>query len=413
MVTKLRTTGSDIGISPYVGPRPFSHRDQDKFFGRNQEVNQISSLVVANPVVLLYGSSGTGKSSLISAQLIPRFREREGFDVLIARVTGTVPQGILIDGLSNIFVFNAITNFRAERGEINQSPAESLLDCLHEMPHQVDDPDLPLLRILIFDQLEELFTHYPERWRDRKDFFHQVSVALDRDPLLRVIFALREDYLAKLDPFASLFREKLQVRFRLEQLRDKDALNAVVKPLEALSEGYHFAAGVAEAIVEDLLTVRGGREGEKGFKREFVEPVQLQVVCKSLWDSLEPGTHVITLAHLETGGSVDKALSRFYENVIHTAANEAGLNEGILRNWFERVLITTDGHRGVVLRNSTETAGIPDRALEELVNEHIIKSELRNGVLWYELSHDRLIKPIKDSNKHWLLAQPHNASVKQ
>jgi len=43
---------------PYIGPRPFEQSDRDVFFGRNQEANELVSLITAHAVVLLYASQG-------------------------------------------------------------------------------------------------------------------------------------------------------------------------------------------------------------------------------------------------------------------------------------------------------------------------------------------------------------------
>ena len=56
-------------------------------------------------------------------------------------------------------------------------------------------PDEPG-RVVVFDQIEELFVLYPDRWRDRADLLSQVQAALDHDPLLHFVFVLRDDYLA-------------------------------------------------------------------------------------------------------------------------------------------------------------------------------------------------------------------------
>ena len=69
---------------------------------------------------------------------------------------------------------------------------------------------------------------------------------------LRVILVMREDYTAQLDPYADLLPGRLRARFRLERLRRDPALAAVVNPLPP---GYAFADGVAEQLVEDLLTI--------------------------------------------------------------------------------------------------------------------------------------------------------------
>ena len=53
------------------------------------------------------------------------------------------------------------------------------------------------------------------------------------------------------------------------------------------------------------------------------------------------------------------------------------------------------GTRGTVLWTRKETAEIPPAAIEELDRRHLIRAELRAGARWYELTHDRLIEPIR------------------
>ena len=51
---------------PYVGPRPFQNNSRDRavFYGRDYESQEIISLILANPIVLVYSQSGSGKTSL-------------------------------------------------------------------------------------------------------------------------------------------------------------------------------------------------------------------------------------------------------------------------------------------------------------------------------------------------------------
>ncbi|RPH60330.1 MAG: ATP-binding protein, partial [Chloroflexi bacterium] len=59
--------------NPYVGPRAFEIGDA--LYGRARELDQISSLLMAERIVLLHSPSGAGKTSLVQAGLIPRMRE--------------------------------------------------------------------------------------------------------------------------------------------------------------------------------------------------------------------------------------------------------------------------------------------------------------------------------------------------
>jgi hypothetical protein len=61
--------------NPYVGPRSF--RQGEQIYGRERETDQLTNLIVAERIVLLYSPSGAGKTSLIQASLIPRLVARK------------------------------------------------------------------------------------------------------------------------------------------------------------------------------------------------------------------------------------------------------------------------------------------------------------------------------------------------
>jgi hypothetical protein len=259
--------------------------------------------------------------------------------------------------------------------------------------------------VVVFDQFEELFNFYPERWPEREQFFIQVREALAQDPYLRIVFLLREDYLAQLDPYTELLPGQFRHRFRMERLRKEPALAAVTGPLKYTNR--YFAPGVAEALVDELLKVlvedRRGQIVE--VHGEFVEPVQLQVVCQSLWEELPPEAIEITQSHLLASGNVDQALARFYEKSLAHANPQGSLYQAWrLRGWFEQELITPINTRGLVYRGPEKTGGMPNRIVDILENYHIIRGERRVGTRWYELTHDRLIGPIQKSNAAWRLS---------
>ena len=165
--------------------------------------------------------------------------------------------------------------------------------------------------------------------------------------------------------------------------------------------GRSFAEGVAEKLVDDLLTIRvetmPGKTAE--VTGEFIEAVQLQVVCQNLWRELPPDEKQITFQHLKTYGNVEDVLYKFYEEAIRAAAEKAGIDEENLRRLCGEVLITETGTRGMVYRAQESTGGVPNAAIDVLENMHLIRAELRAGARWYELTHDRFIEPILSSNE--------------
>ena len=138
--------------------------------------------------------------------------------------------------------------------------------------------------MLIIDQFEELITGHPGRWTERAEFFRQLNRAMLDDPNLWAVLALREDYIAPIEPYAPLLADRMRARFYMERMGVDAALDAIRRP--AGLGGRPFAAGAAEQLVEDLRQVRVPGQ-ETTIPGQYVEPVQLQVVCYQLWERLK------------------------------------------------------------------------------------------------------------------------------
>lgn len=384
------------GFTPYIGPRFFEKQDKELFFGRDYETRELCSRIIAHSVVLCYAQSGAGKTSLINAGVIPRLEE-EGFDILpVARVSGQVPPELNPIDIKNIYGFNSLLNWSDKKTPPQSFLSISFNDFLKNRKKVLED-DSP--QLIIFDQFEELITHYQERWTERKNFFEQVVDALEDNPRLRVAFVMREDYIAYLDPYISLFPNKLSMRFRLERMKRDASIAAIVGPINKTKINY--AEGIPEYLVDELLKVRvNTATGETIIiPGEYIEPVQLQVVCQNLWSNLPENVNTITKDYVETFGSVNDALREFYNQAINSVVSVKKINEYDLRTWFEKQLITLTGTRGTVYRGPADTGGIANDVIDELQSKHIIRAEWRAGGRWYELTHDSLIKAVQDSNK--------------
>jgi hypothetical protein len=386
---------------PYVGPRAFNPEDAPFFFGREREANELLSLVISHAEVLLYAQSGAGKTSLINAKLLSLLEKGEGLEVLPLATMRGPPSTLPQSQIANIYVFNTLVSWTKGAAAPEKLAKITLREFLEQREQPMDKEGLPKPCVAIFDQFEELFTSYREHWEQRRGFFEQVRDALDANPRLRTLFAMRDDYVAAIDRYARIMPEEFRIRFHLENLREPQALDAIKGPLTR-DERHHFAQGVAEKLVKELMkaqveTASGQTESITG---EFVEPIMLQVVCERLWRDLKPEETEITFAHLETI-SVEKALLGFYEESIQAVALETGIAEGTLRSWFEKHLVTPAGTRGMVFRGETETEGLRNDAVDALDKLHLIRSELRGGAQWYELTHDRFIEAIQRSNEVW------------
>ena len=390
---------SDSFANPYLGPRTFEERHAHLYFGREREARDLLSTVISEPLVLFYAPSGAGKSSLINTRLVPGLRN-EGFHVLPIGRIGGAPSGETAPS-DNIFVHNLLSSIN--RGQVTDKdlPFTSLGSFIQLTREALDDPELPL--VLIIDQFEELVTRYQGFWYQRQALFQQLNKALEDDSLLWVILSLREDHVTAVEPYAQILPGHLLTRFQMQRMRFPAALEAVRRP--AADHGRPFAEGVATSLVDNLRQIRAHETGDTR-KGEFVEPVQLQVVCYQLWENLKSKPLAeISADDVAELGDVDQALGDFYQRSIHDVLAMTDLSELELRAWFEHKLITEDQTRGTVYQGPEETAGLENKVVRQLADHYLLRSEIRAGGAWYELVHDRLVLPILQSNSAWRDAQ--------
>lgn len=371
---------------PYVGPRPFDLAEQTLFFGREREADDLLGLIMFHRTVLLYAQSGAGKSSLINTLVVPGLRT-SGFGVLpVARVRGAgAPDPDA--RLANVYVFNAVSAMLGGAGGGDDLAGLSLSDFLRRTPAGEQGA------VVIFDQFEELFTSHQDRWVEREAFFAQVAGALEAFNSVRIVFSMREDFIAEVDPLAWRLPNGIDARYRLELLRREAAIEAVTGPPRTVGVTVERAA--AEKLVDQLLEVNV--EGPGGRPRrvpgEYVEPVQLQIVCQRLWDRLPLDIDVITETHLEQFGDVADALAAFYEHAVDEAARTARYPAKLIHLGCMQ-FVTSAGTRGMVHRDQEVTGALPNAVVDSLVDQHLLRAEVRAGARWYEISHDRLVEPI-------------------
>ena len=380
--------------NPYVGPASFGENDRGRFFGRDDEARELSYLLIARPAVLLYAQSGAGKTSLLQAKVVPDLRESGEMRVLpIARVSGDA------EG-ENIYVANALAGLKLK------ATAAKLTDALVSVFAETQDAEEQPPHLLIFDQFEEIFSFRPELGEQRREFFEQLRDCLAAYPKLGLLLSMREDYLADMDSFAGYLPDRLRTRMRMEQLSEKQAHDAIARP--AKDAGKPFDAGVAGKLTDDLRRVQTSHKSSAQATSDghalgkYVEPVQLQIVCRQLWAKLPDDATTITGEQVETLARVDDALTNFYRDALKAVREKVPtLCERAVRQWFSEHLITSAKTRGMVYQGESETEKLPNAVVEVLREKYILRADIRPSGTWYELAHDRLVEPILADNLEW------------
>ena len=235
--------------NPYVGPRAL--RTGEALYGRDREVARLYDLMLAERIVLLYSPSGAGKSSLLQAGLVPRLHA-EGFTIRPVVRVGMAPPTDAPAGV-NRYVLSTLLSLEEDVPKDRQLDVATLARCtLAE--YLARRPEADADEVLLLDQFEELLTVDPTAVAEKRVFFAQLGEAL-RDTRLWVVLAMREDFIAGLDPYRAAVPRKLSTTFRLDLLGREAALLAVRGPAAAV--GVTFEVEAAELTYRDRAYQNG------------------------------------------------------------------------------------------------------------------------------------------------------------
>ena len=382
--------------NPYVGPRAF--RRNNKLFGRDNEAHDLETLLVAERIVLMHAPSGAGKTSIIQAALIPSLENE-------FTVSGPLRVNAPRRGTDNPYLRSVRLGLTTARGapwvDGRQASFADWLSRLEEL-HEIEE------HVLVFDQFEELVTLDPTDRSGQYEFCREVGEAL-KVRHRWALFSMREDYMGGLDRYLGLIPTQLRVRFRLDFLDDDAAKQAAQEPARTLNVDFTDAA--AEVLVKDLGKRRIERPGRHfEVKDGFVEPVQLQVVCHTVWarlaDQLGGSFTRIDVDDVEGYDDYEVALGSYYADKVKEAAKKSHVPEAAIRRWFEEQLITAKGFRSQTFEPPSTNGGNKKKLLELLERRYLIRcADLGDEQRWYELSHDGLVAPIRADNRRWFRAK--------
>ena len=140
---------------PWPGLLPFTEDAKAFFHGRESETTELTRLIEREPLTVLFGQSGLGKSSLLNAGVFPRLR-RAGYLPLYLRLNLDANAPALIDQVWQILKDECA---RHEVTATQPRDGDSFWKYLHRPGTLLQNPHgRPVTAVLAFDQFEELFT---------------------------------------------------------------------------------------------------------------------------------------------------------------------------------------------------------------------------------------------------------------
>jgi serine phosphatase RsbU (regulator of sigma subunit) len=354
------TSGPPSPSCPYPGMRPYTADDAEQFHGRDAEIAEIlGRLRAGEREIYVIGPSGSGKSSLLAAGVLPR----------LARGAA---------GLGSFLV-------RTMRpGETPATRLRDLLELSHTAPangvlaHRADGP----AALIVVDQLEELFTLASP---DEREQFLVVLSALHSERRCVVVFTLRADFYGDFmeSPLWTDCSGRIS-RIELGPLRGAALRDAIARPARELG------VVVQPDLIERLLADAASEPG--------ILPL-LQETLVQLWDQRQDET--LTLAHYQALGDRDRsglavALSRRADATLRDLSPE---QEAIARRIFLRLVSFGEGRSDIrrqqprsKLRAAANDPADFDHVVQRLISDRLlVTDDDDHGEPRVDLAHEIMI----------------------
>ncbi|MFZ1675706.1 MAG: ATP-binding protein [Saprospiraceae bacterium] len=369
--------------SPFKFLDAFTLQDKDSFFGRDQEIETIYSLVFKTPMLLVYGLSGTGKTSLVQCGLASRFDGPDWYPIFIRRN-------------DNINTSTATAMNHALGNLAKDNLAENVSILLRKTLRPV---------YLLFDQFEELFILGHED--EQKKFMNSLRELLDTQLPSKIILIMREEYIGQLYNYETLIPELFDFRFRVEPMGPGKIKNVIESSFDKFN--IHLAEPKEELLDAMVHNISDPRAGiTLPYLQVYLDMLYRDRYKKQYGAVEQTGYPKIDISKsdIESIGKIDNVLERFLDDQTRELRGQLSQNfKNVNPNVIQKVLdifVSEEGTKrpvaykqsgnDIVLTDDTASPlkDVPAPLLTEILTSLQSDRILRRSDENFELAHDSL-----------------------
>lgn len=310
------------GECPYVGLEPFREQDAQRFFGRERLVSELILRIQESRFLFIAGPSGSGKSSLVRAGLIPALKDGRAPGSREWLYTSMVPGRAPLESLGK-----AVSVLAGSLQPLNdfRQPVETLAPAaLIDWSEVLLGDDQNRRMVLVVDQFEEVFTQLQEQEKSLREAFLQqlTRAAAKQESRLVVLLTLRSDFVSNCAAYPALNALLNQGFFQVGPMSPQELVSAIARP--AVQAGLRIEPDLITQVVQDMRQEPGAL------------PL-LQFALRDLFDHEQSkgGVMALTLqGYLERGG-IHQALARYADD----AFGQLSQKEQEMARWIFRGLV--------------------------------------------------------------------------
>ncbi len=371
-------------IYPFKFLDSYERKDKDFFFGRDEEIEALYKMIFETRILLVYGTSGTGKTSLIQCGLANKFESYDWSSLYIRR---------------NDNILYSLDKAVCERTNGKYSPSEQKTFRITDLNAKLTAAYKSALKpiYLIFDQFEELYAIEKNNEEEQKNFIAAIKEILSTELPVKIIISIREEYLGYLYEFEREVPELLRKKLRVEPM-NLSKVTTVIKSIgSSPTSNISLEKGFENQIAEKIFhKVNGGK------KSLTIELPYLQVFLDNLYmkkskDESHIKEAVFELKDFNDQEDIGDVLRNFLdEQVMKTAKNLEQSPETIWR--ILSPFVTLEGTKKPL--SAEELYGRFEDEPQQLLND-IIQAFVSARILRfsekdqrYEIAHDSLAKQV-------------------
>ncbi|MEO5683296.1 MAG: hypothetical protein ABIQ88_11685 [Chitinophagaceae bacterium] len=369
----------------------YSQQDTDFFFGRNEEIATLYEMVFQHSMLVVYGASGTGKTSLIQCGLGGKFKSYDWLPLTIRRaadINASLENALIAAGGNDL-----------DEDEYTAKDASTKLNGLLRLIKGVYVNNFKPI-YLIFDQFEELYVLGTKA--EQEIFFESIKTILQAEQPVKLIFSIREEYLGHLYEFEKAVPQLLRKKLRVEPM----TYNKVADIIEGINNSKlsntSFNKPESAAITQGIFERIRGRKKTLSIQLPYLQVFLDKLYVETTKDENHTTDAIITLQALNAMGDIGDVLRDFLEEQVKKISQQlSAVHPGTDTAMVWQMLspfCTLEATKEPV--SKTALAGrlpglspqLLDQALEAFINSRIINYNEHANL--YELAHDSLALTI-------------------